>query len=32
MFIFDMQDGLYAMGINTTDRDYFTVSARGQLY
>jgi hypothetical protein len=32
MFSFDQQDGFYALGINPTDRDYFTVNARGQLY
>jgi hypothetical protein len=32
MFSFDLQDGGYAMGINPSDRDYFTVNARGQLY
>jgi hypothetical protein len=32
MFRFDLQDGLYARGINPTDRDYFTVNVCGQLY
>jgi hypothetical protein len=32
MFSFDLQDGFYAMGINPTDRYYFTVNVRGQLY
>jgi hypothetical protein len=32
MFSFDLQDGLYAVGINPTDRDYFTVNVRGQLH
>jgi hypothetical protein len=29
MFIFDLQDELYALGINPADRDYFTVNVRG---
>jgi hypothetical protein len=32
MFNFDLQDGFYALGINPSDRDYFTVNVRGQLY
>eukprot|EP00873_Tetraselmis_striata_P046592 jgi/Tetstr1/466856/TSEL_011313.t1 len=32
MFSFDLQDGLYALGIAEADRDYFTVDVRGQLY
>jgi hypothetical protein len=32
MFSFDLQHGLYALGINPSDRDYFTVNVRGQLY
>jgi hypothetical protein len=29
--MFNLQDGFYAMGINPTDRDYFTINIRGQL-
>eukprot|EP00873_Tetraselmis_striata_P008724 jgi/Tetstr1/428988/TSEL_018963.t1 len=32
MFSFDLQDGLYALGIAAVDRDYFTMDVRGQLY
>jgi hypothetical protein len=32
MFNFDLQDGLYALGINLADRDYLTVNVRGQPY
>jgi hypothetical protein len=32
MFIFDLQDGFYALRINPADRNYFTVNVRGQLY
>jgi hypothetical protein len=32
MFNFDLHDGFYAMAINPTDRDNFTVNVRGQLY
>eukprot|EP00873_Tetraselmis_striata_P044568 jgi/Tetstr1/464832/TSEL_009571.t1 len=32
MFSFDLQDGLYALGIAPSDRDYFTVNIRGTLY
>jgi hypothetical protein len=32
MFSFDLQDGFYALGINPSDRDYFTVDVLGQLY
>jgi hypothetical protein len=32
MFNFDFQDGIHALDINPTDRDYFTVNVRGQLY
>jgi hypothetical protein len=32
MFSFDMQYGFYALGINPSDRNYFTVNVRGQLY
>jgi hypothetical protein len=32
MFSFDQQDGFYALGINPSDRDYFTVNVFGQLY
>jgi hypothetical protein len=32
MFYFDVHDGFYALGINPTDRDYFTVNVRRQLY
>eukprot|EP00873_Tetraselmis_striata_P001958 jgi/Tetstr1/422222/TSEL_013074.t1 len=33
MFSFDLQDGVYALGIAEADRDYyFTVDVRGQLY
>jgi hypothetical protein len=32
MFSFDLQDGFYALGINPTDRDYFTVNVLEQLY
>jgi hypothetical protein len=32
MFSFDLQDGFYALGINPTDRNYFTVNVQGQLY
>jgi hypothetical protein len=28
----DLQDGLYALGISPTDREYFTVNVRGELY
>jgi hypothetical protein len=31
MFSFDLQDGFCALGINPTDREYFTVNVRGQL-
>jgi hypothetical protein len=29
MSSFDIQDGFYALGINSTDCDYFTVDVRG---
>jgi hypothetical protein len=32
MFIFDLRDGFYALGINHADRSYFTVNVRGPLY
>jgi hypothetical protein len=32
MSSFDLQDGFYALEINPTDRNYFTVNVRGQLY
>jgi hypothetical protein len=32
MSSFDLQDGFCALGINQTDRNYFTVNVRGQLY
>jgi hypothetical protein len=32
MFMFDINDGFYAIGINLSDREYFTVNVRGQLY
>eukprot|EP00873_Tetraselmis_striata_P003159 jgi/Tetstr1/423423/TSEL_014104.t1 len=32
MFSFDLQDGFYALGIEPSDRDYFTVNIRGTLY
>eukprot|EP00873_Tetraselmis_striata_P046305 jgi/Tetstr1/466569/TSEL_011071.t1 len=31
-YLFDLQDGFYALGIAEADRDYFTVDVRGQLY
>jgi hypothetical protein len=31
MFNFNLQDGSYALGINPTDRDYFTLNVHGQL-
>eukprot|EP00873_Tetraselmis_striata_P024722 jgi/Tetstr1/444986/TSEL_032795.t1 len=32
MFSFDLQDGFYALGIAPSDREYFTVKNRGELY
>eukprot|EP00873_Tetraselmis_striata_P008905 jgi/Tetstr1/429169/TSEL_019122.t1 len=32
VFSFDLQDGVYALGIAPSDRDYFTVNIRGTLY
>jgi hypothetical protein len=32
MFSFEMHDGFYALGINPSDRDYFSVNVRGHLY
>jgi hypothetical protein len=32
MISFDLQDGLYALGVNPADRDYFHVNVREQLY
>jgi hypothetical protein len=32
MFNLKLQDGFYALGINPTDRDYFTVNMHEQLY
>jgi hypothetical protein len=32
MFSFDLADGYYALGITSSDRDYFTVNVRGQLW
>ena len=32
MFIINVQDGFYALGINPVDRDYFTLNLRGQFY
>jgi hypothetical protein len=32
VFSFDQLDGFYALGINPTEQDYFTVNVRGQLY
>jgi len=32
MFSFDRADGYYTLGITSSDRDYFTVNVRGQLW
>ena len=32
MFSFDLADGYYALGITSSDRDYFTVNVSGQLW
>jgi hypothetical protein len=29
IFSYDLEDGAYALGVNPTDRDYFTVNVRG---
>eukprot|EP00873_Tetraselmis_striata_P005682 jgi/Tetstr1/425946/TSEL_016298.t1 len=31
-FLFDLQDGFYALGIAPSDREYFTLNIRGTLY